>query len=61
MNSFEKNEEKDCCMIIDTAHFVPGQYRVNIVAYVYDEFGVEQFLDGVYVDYDDVRILYYIS
>ncbi|MCF2669406.1 ABC transporter ATP-binding protein [Faecalicatena contorta] len=46
--SFEKNEEKDCCMIIDTAHFVPGQYRVNIVAYVYDEFGVEQFLDGVY-------------
>ena len=21
----------------------------------------EQFLDGVYVDYDDVRILYYIS
>ena len=46
--NFEKNEEKDCCMIINTEHLVPGQYRVNIVAYVYDKFGVEQFLDGVY-------------
>ena len=29
-------------------HLTPGRYRVDIVAYIYNEFGMEQFLDGVY-------------
>ena len=32
----------------DTAHLTPGRYKVDIIAYVNNEFGVEQFLDGVY-------------
>ena len=34
--------------IIDTEHLTPGKYRADIVAYTYDEFGNEDFLDGVY-------------
>ncbi len=33
---------------MDTTGLVPGRYRVDIVAYSMNEFGVETFLDGVY-------------
>ena len=35
-------------MELDSEHIAPGRYMVDIVAYVYDRFGREQFLDGVY-------------
>jgi hypothetical protein len=31
-----------------TAHLTPGRYSVDIIAYQYNEYGSEQFLDGVY-------------
>ena len=40
--------EKSVNLCFDTAHLTPGKYRADIVAYVYDEFGNEKFLDGVY-------------
>ncbi len=33
---------------MDTAHIAPGRYRADIIAYIYNDFGMEQFLDGVY-------------
>ncbi len=45
---FEGNETKTLSLAMDTTHLAPGKYRVDIVAYVCDEFGVEQFVDGVY-------------
>lgn len=32
----------------DTTHMVPGKYIIDLIAYVYDQFGNEQFIDGVY-------------
>lgn len=46
--SFKKNEEKRISMRLDTAHLVYGEYRIDIVAFIKNEFGNEQFLDGVY-------------
>ena len=40
--------EKEIDMVFDTTHLVPGSYRVDIIAYTYNEFGVERLLDGVY-------------
>lgn len=45
---FLNKEEKDCRFILDLQHLAPGQYYGDIVAYLYNEFGNEQFLDGVY-------------
>lgn len=44
----EAHQDNIVIMKVDTAHLAPGQYRADIVAYIYNEFGVEQFLDGVY-------------
>ena len=33
---------------MDTSHLTPGRYRVDIIAYIDNEFGQEEFLDGVY-------------
>ncbi|MBR4888523.1 MAG: ATP-binding cassette domain-containing protein, partial [Clostridia bacterium] len=46
--SFQEKERKELSLKFDTEHFTPGRYIVDIVAYVYNEFGVEFFLDGVY-------------
>lgn len=35
-------------LTLDTTHIPPGKYRVDIVAYNYNTFGSEVFLDGVY-------------
>ncbi len=46
---FSIAEEKKSLMLqFSTQNLTPGRYRVNLVAYVYNEFGFEQFLDGVY-------------
>ena len=49
--SFEKGETKNIRLKMNTAHLTPGRYSVDIVAYIYNEFGMEQFLDGVYPGY----------
>lgn len=41
-------EEKEITMILDTEHLAPGLYNADIVAYVKNEYGTEDFLDGVY-------------
>ncbi len=33
---------------MDTSHLTPGRYRADIIAYIDNEFGHEEFLDGVY-------------
>ena len=33
---------------MNTIHLTPGRYRADIIAYTYNDFGQEQFLDGVY-------------
>ena len=45
---FEQNEIKNIHMKVNTSHLTPGKYKVDIVAYIFNEFGVEQFIDGVY-------------
>ena len=45
---FKENEEKSIHMKLNTSYLMPGKYRVDIVAYVYNQFGMEQFVDGVY-------------
>lgn len=45
---FTEGEEKNISLQIDTAHLAPGRYYMDIVGYVYDAFGNEDFLDGVY-------------
>ena len=35
-------------MELDTAHLMKGQYRVDIIAFMHDDFGNEQVIDGVY-------------
>ena len=46
--SYSERELKNNHLIIDTEHLTPGKYRADIIAYTYDEFGNEDFLDGVY-------------
>ena len=44
----QKGQEKDISIKLDTSHLTAGGYRANIIAYLVNEFGVEQFIDGVY-------------
>ena len=46
--SFCAGQEAILRLHIDTAHLTPGRYYADIVAYTYDQFGNEDFLDGVY-------------
>ena len=41
-------KESTIQLCIHTAHLTPGKYNADIIAYTYDEFGNEDFLDGVY-------------
>ena len=45
---FRAGETKTTAISFDTTHLTPGRYRVDMIAYVYDELGAEQFIDGVY-------------
>ena len=46
--SFGADEEKSVRMKMDTTHLAPGRYRIDIVAYQFNNFGQELVLDGVY-------------
>ncbi len=46
--NFQPGETKTIRMTFNAEHLVPGRYRADIIAYVFNEFGAEQFLDGVY-------------
>lgn len=46
--SYVKNEQKSTHLVLDTAHLTPGKYHADIIGYTYDQFGNEDFLDGVY-------------
>ena len=45
---FYANQKKKIQLKIDTTHLVPGRYYIDIIAYQYNEFGQELFIDGVY-------------
>ena len=45
---FEADVEATVRIQVDTAHLTPGRYVADIIAYQDNEFGTEQFLDGVY-------------
>jgi lipopolysaccharide transport system ATP-binding protein len=45
---FRENETRAVCLELDTTHLAPGRYTADIIAYQYNEFGQENFLDGVY-------------
>lgn len=45
---FSAKEERNIQLQMNTAHLAPGQYRVDIILYLYNQFGDEEFLDGVY-------------
>ena len=46
--SFGSNEKKSIHMVMNTDHLAPGRYKADIIAYLFNEYGQEQFLDGVY-------------
>ena len=45
---FGAEEERSIHMMLDTTHLAPGRYLIDIIAYQFNEFGQECFLDGVY-------------
>ncbi len=45
---FNKNETKKIKLHLNTKHLVAGQYHIDIIAYVYNQYGSEYLLDGVY-------------
>lgn len=45
---FKGRENKKINILFDTTHFTPGIFKADIVAYEKNEFGTEEFLDGVY-------------
>lgn len=45
---FFPGEEQYFYIDYDTTHLTPGEYRIDIVAFSYNEFGAEQIIDGVY-------------
>ena len=46
--NFSPHEERMLDLNMDTTHMVSGKYMIDIIAYVYDKYGNEQFIDGVY-------------
>lgn len=46
--SFAENEQRELAAKISSRLFTPGQYKVDIVAFLTDAFGEDHFLDGVY-------------
>lgn len=46
--SIKANEQKTFQLKFNTEYIVPGCYSVDIIAYQFNEFGSEQFIDGVY-------------
>lgn len=46
--NFGKAEHGKVKVRIETKHLTPGRYKADVVAYIQNEAGAEQFLDGVY-------------
>ena len=46
--SFREGDEEDIRLQMDTSHLTAGKYTADIIAFVYDDLGKEQLLDGVY-------------
>ena len=46
--TFPSAANRQLSMVIDTSHLTPGWYTVDIVAFQFNAFGQEKFLDGVY-------------
>lgn len=45
---FAENSKTNISMIFDTSHLTPGKYIVDIISYIYDDFGNQKLLDAVY-------------
>ena len=45
---FAANQERKISLAVSTSHLAPGRYLADIVAYEYNQFGEELFLDGVF-------------
>lgn len=45
---FSPGENQYVEMSLDLTHLIPGQYRIDIIAFQYNSFGDEQIVDGVY-------------
>ena len=45
---FKEGQEKSIHLELDTMHLTPGRYIIDIIAYQFNEYGQERFLDGVY-------------
>lgn len=46
--SFVPFENASLNLSFDTTHIAPGKYVIDVIAYLYDQYGNEQFIDGVY-------------
>ncbi len=46
--TIEADKENSVHMVLDTDHLAPGRYKIDIVAYQFNEYGHENYLDGVY-------------
>ncbi len=45
---FEENETKELSLVMDTKHLAPSRYQVDVVAFVTDEYGNDNYLEGVF-------------
>lgn len=45
---YDADQNKEITLELNTIHMVPGQYYIDIIAFQYNEFGQELFIDGVY-------------
>lgn len=45
---FQEDQDRSIHLEMDTTHLTPGRYLIDIIAYQFNEYGKEQFLDGVY-------------
>lgn len=45
---FAAGERKRLSFLLDTAHLTPAKYRVDLVAFLTDALGKDQFVDGIY-------------
>ena len=46
--NFAAGEEKNLHFQMDTSHLAPSKYRVDIIAYAYNEYGTQELIDGVF-------------
>jgi len=47
-STIEAGKDNYTHMLLDTEHLAPGRYKIDIIAYQFNEYGQERYLDGVY-------------